>query len=56
MRLISPKANKISEIITAFKNTKKYPKEFLKDLENGLKRSTYFKTGCRDVVDKNLLY
>ncbi|MBI3583498.1 MAG: hypothetical protein HY096_06045 [Nitrospinae bacterium] len=38
-----PPTKKIEEIINAFKQTKHYKKEFLKSLEKGLRRSSYFK-------------
>ena len=33
----------IKEILSAFKKTKKYNQKFLKNLEKGLNRSSYFK-------------
>ena len=40
---IPPKTKSKKEIISAFKKTKRYSKEFLKDLKEGLKTSDYFK-------------
>ena len=40
----SPPTLDIKEILTAFKKTKKYNQKFLKSLEKGLNRSSYFKT------------
>ena len=37
-----PKEKSIKKIVTDFKKTKKYSPEFLKDLETGLKTSSYF--------------
>jgi hypothetical protein len=37
-----PPTRKASEVIKAFKKTKKYNDKFLSSLENGLKRSKYF--------------
>jgi len=39
---VSPKTKSRKQIIKDFEGTKKYSKEFLKDLELGLKRSNYF--------------
>jgi hypothetical protein len=39
----SPPTRKIKEIIKSFRETKLYSPEFLKSLERGLKRSSYFK-------------
>ena len=40
---LSPSSNSAGEVISAFESTKKYNKKFLDSLENGLKRSSYFK-------------
>lgn len=40
----SPPTKKIREIMKALKNTKLYNQNFLKSLERGLRRSTYFRT------------
>lgn len=40
----SPSTRDIKEILSAFKKTKKYNQKFLKSLEKGLNRSSYFKT------------
>ncbi len=40
--MISPKVDTISQIVSDFKHSEKYSKEFLKDLEDGLKDSRYF--------------
>jgi len=40
---IPPKTKSKKEIITAFKKTKRYSRKFLRDLEEGLKASDYFK-------------
>ena len=40
---IPPKTKSKKEIITAFRKTKRYSKEFLRDLEEGLNESDYFK-------------
>lgn len=37
-----PPIKNTAEIIEIFKNTKKYNKEFIICLENGMKRSSYF--------------
>lgn len=39
---VSPDTKDIDRILTSFKETGKYSKEFLQDLEEGLKESTYF--------------
>jgi len=39
---VSPKIRSRKQIVKDFGDTKKYSKEFLKDLETGLKRSNYF--------------
>lgn len=39
----TPPNQSVRDVVAAFKNTKKYSNEFLKDLEIGLKRSNYFK-------------
>jgi len=39
----SPPKKNIKEIISAFKETKKYNKNFIKSIEKGLNRSSYFK-------------
>ena len=39
---ILPKTRSKKEIISAFKKTKQYSKEFLRDLEEGLNESDYF--------------
>lgn len=39
---ISPDIKSASSILKSFKKTGKYSKEFLKDLEEGLRESTYF--------------
>ena len=38
-----PPAKNVEEIINKFKQTKLYKQEFLRSLEKGLKRSSYFK-------------
>jgi hypothetical protein len=38
-----PPTKNIEEILRAFKKTKIYSSEFLKSLERGLRRSSYFK-------------
>ncbi|MDI6602842.1 MAG: hypothetical protein QME57_01840 [Patescibacteria group bacterium] len=38
----SPPTRKIKEIIKSFRETKLYSPQFLKSLEKGLKRSSYF--------------
>ena len=40
---LSPPTKNANVVISAFSQTGKYHKAFLKDLENGLKRSSYFK-------------
>ena len=40
---VSPTTRSVSEIVTDFQKTKKYPDSFLKDLKEGLSQSTYFK-------------
>lgn len=40
----SPPTRSIKEIITAFKKTRRYNQNFLKSLEKGLGRSSYFET------------
>ena len=40
---IMPKTKSIKTILTAFKKNKKYSQAFLKDLEDGLKTSDYFR-------------
>ena len=39
----SPSVRDVKEIIKSFKETGKYNDKFLKSLEKGLKRSSYFK-------------
>lgn len=39
---VSPKRQPVKTIISAFLKTKRYSKEFLKDLEEGLSESDYF--------------
>lgn len=39
----SPPKKNIREIISAFKETKKYNKNFIKGIEKGLSRSSYFR-------------
>jgi Arc/MetJ-type ribon-helix-helix transcriptional regulator len=39
---VVPKNKSAKKIVNAFKNTKKYSKEFLKDLKEGLRVSDYF--------------
>lgn len=39
---VSPKKQPVTAIISAFSKTKRYSKEFLKDLEEGLSESNYF--------------
>ncbi len=39
----SPPKKNIKEIISAFKETKKYNKNFIKSLEKGLSQSSYFR-------------
>ncbi|MBU1326803.1 ribbon-helix-helix domain-containing protein [Patescibacteria group bacterium] len=39
----APPNQSVNAIMTDFRNTKKYSKAFLKDLEAGLKQSSYFK-------------
>lgn len=39
---VSPKRQPVKTIISAFSRTKRYSKEFLKDLEEGLSESDYF--------------
>lgn len=39
-----PKEKSIKKIMTAFTKTRKYSTGFLRDLEDGLKTSSYFKT------------
>jgi len=41
--LEAPDTRKVSEVVKSFKETGLYKKEFLKDLEKGLKSSSYFK-------------
>ena len=38
-----PPMHNVQKIIGAFRATKKYNREFLRSLEKGLKRSSYFK-------------
>lgn len=38
-----PPVRNTSQIVKAFKDTKKYNPQFLKSLEKGLKRSSFFK-------------
>lgn len=38
----SPPTKKVSEAMKAFRESKRYNKEFLASLEKGLKRSAYF--------------
>lgn len=38
-----PPAKSVEEIIKTFRQTKLYKQEFLKSLEKGLRRSSYFK-------------
>jgi phage pi2 protein 07 len=38
----SPPTRSIKEVLKAFKGTKKYSQQFLKSLEKGLSRSSYF--------------
>ena len=40
----SPPTRSVKKIIESFKETRRYNKEFLKSLEEGLKRSSYFRT------------
>lgn len=40
---ISPSTRSVKKIMADFRKTKKYSKAFLKDLEEGLKDSDYFK-------------
>ena len=37
-----PKTKNVGEIVTAFRKTNKYSPEFIADLEDGLRKSTYF--------------
>ena len=39
----SPPTRNIKEVIKAFREIKKYNPEFIKSLEKGLKRSSYFR-------------
>ncbi|MBU3925878.1 hypothetical protein KJ763_01780 [Patescibacteria group bacterium] len=39
----SPPTRNIKDVISAFKATKKYNKNFIKSLERGLTQSSYFK-------------
>ncbi len=39
-----PPTKKIKEIIDGFRATRKYNRQFIKDLERGLKRSSYFRS------------
>ena len=39
----SPPTRDVKEILSAFRETKLYSSQFLKSLEKGLKRSSYFK-------------
>jgi len=39
---VPPPARKVKEIIKSFKETGQYNQKFLKSLERGLKRSSYF--------------
>lgn len=39
----SPQTRNVKELIDKFKQTKLYSQNFLKSLERGLKRSSYFK-------------
>ena len=39
----SPPTKNTKEIVMAFKKTKLYSQEFLTSLENGMKRSSYFR-------------
>ena len=39
---IEPSTRSRSEIVSSFSKTKRYSKEFLKDLEDGLRDSRYF--------------
>ncbi|OGF62895.1 hypothetical protein A2662_04525 [Candidatus Giovannonibacteria bacterium RIFCSPHIGHO2_01_FULL_45_33] len=39
----SPSTHSTKEVLTGFRATKKYSVKFLKSLEKGLKRSSYFK-------------
>lgn len=41
---IVPQEKSTKKIIAGFKQSKKYSPEFLKDLEKGLKNSSYFKS------------
>lgn len=41
---MAPKIKSVKSVIKAFKKSKKYSPEFLKDLEDGLKVSDYFQT------------
>ncbi|MEK7481914.1 MAG: hypothetical protein AAB607_01025 [Patescibacteria group bacterium] len=38
-----PPTKNISEIISAFRATKKYNRQFIEGVKNGLRRSSYFK-------------
>lgn len=40
-----PPIKNIKEVVKAFKETGEYNSEFLKSLERGLKRSSYFRRG-----------
>jgi len=39
----APPIKNVNEVIQSFKNTKKYKNSFLKSIEKGLKRSSFFK-------------
>ena len=39
-----PPIRKIREVMNEFKTTKRYNRQFLKSLEKGLNRSSYFRT------------
>lgn len=39
---VSPDTKSAAGVLKSFKKTRKYSKEFLKDLEEGLRESTYF--------------
>jgi len=41
---VPPKEKSVRKILTAFSKTKRYPETFLKDLQEGLSTSDYFKS------------
>jgi len=41
---VSPKEKSVKKVVSSFAETKKYSKDFLKDLTEGLSKSDYFKS------------